>query len=224
MSAEEREALVRTHFPLVRKIARRIHRLVPSVDYGDLVGDGSVGLIRAVDQFDPNRGIPLEQYARRLISGSILNGIRRMDPVPERARRLVRDGEAARYRIASDRGSVPANAELEALYPGFLRASCAAHDGVPLSLDAPLPEGVLVVSDWSSDPAKIVVAHAQTDCVQMALSALSPRQRDVVHEHYFGERSLREVGKRMEISSQRASQLHQTAILRLRKALDAHAC
>lgn len=223
MSPGAREETIRAYFPLVRKIARRIHRLVPSVDYGDLVGDGSIGLIRAVDQFDAGRGIPLEQYARRLISGAMLNGIRRMDPVPERARRLVRDAEAARYRIACERGSVPGNVELEMLMPGFSRATSAAHNGVPLSLDAPLPDGLRVKADWGNDPALIVQDRARTDAVQAALASLSPRQRTVMREHYYADRSLREVGRGLEISSQRASQLHQTAILRLRKVLDAAA-
>src|SRR5579863_9922518 len=112
MPLDEREETVRKFFPLVKKIARRIHTLVPSVDLGDLIGDGSVGLIRAVDQYDASRGIPLEHYARALISGAMLNGIRRMDPVSERVRRAVRDGEAARYRMAMERGSVPGNAEI----------------------------------------------------------------------------------------------------------------
>ena len=220
MTADEREDVIRAHFPLVRKIARRVHRMVPTVDIGDLVGDGSIGLIRAVDQFDASRGIPLEQYARRLISGAMLNGIRRMDPVPERARRLVREGEAARYRMACERGSLPLNAEIEQIMPGFVRASGAAHDGVPLSLDAPLPEGERMAFDWAGDPAGIVVERMRDRQLHGALDALPERQRLVLHGHYFGDRSLRDVGKEMSISAQRASQLHQTAIFKLRKALD----
>lgn len=223
MTSENREALIRQYFPLVKKIARRIHRLVPTVEVGDLVGDGSIGLIRAVDQFEPGYGIPLEQYARRLISGAMLNGIRRMDPVPERARRVVRDGEAARYRLAAERGSLPHNDELEALHPGFLRASTAAHHAVPLSLDAPLPEGEHLQADWQDDPAEIITERARNERVHGALGRLTARQRRVMHEHYFAERSLREVGSELEISPQRASQLHQTALLRLKKELNATA-
>ena len=77
--------------------------MVPSLDVDDLVGDGSIGLIRAVDSFDPLRGPQLDDYARRLIVGAMLNGIRRMDPVSERARRIVRDGENRRYALAAAR-------------------------------------------------------------------------------------------------------------------------
>jgi len=217
----EREALIRAYLPLVKKIARRIHRLVPSVDLDDLVGDGSIGLIRAVDGFDPTRGPTLEQYARQLIAGAMLNGIRRMDPVSERARRAMRDGENERYRIAVERGDVPTNAEMERLRPGFERATLAAHCGVPLSIDAQLPEGESVPSDWSGDPAQIYGAADAARGLRGVVEDLPPRQRDLIHAHYYANQSLRDIGKRMRISPQRASQLHIAAIAKLRKTADA---
>src|SRR5580693_4284505 len=93
----DRESRIRALFPVVKKIARRLRTLVPGSELDDLVGDGSIGLIRAVDNFDPNRGPSLEHYARRLILGAMLNGVRRMDPVSERARRATRDGANLRY-------------------------------------------------------------------------------------------------------------------------------
>jgi RNA polymerase sigma factor for flagellar operon FliA len=223
MPLDEREETIRTFFPLVKKIARRIHTLVPSVDLGDLVGDGSVGLIRAVDQYDASRGIPLEHYARALISGAMLNGIRRMDPVSERIRRVIRDGEAARYRIAIERGSVPRNDEIEAVQPGFIRASSAAQNGVPLSLDAPLPDDVDMTADWSRDPARVFMSRTRRDELRALIDRLPERQREVMYEHYYGERTLREIGARLNISSQRASQLHVNAIGRLRSGMRAQA-
>ncbi|HEV7180604.1 MAG TPA: sigma-70 family RNA polymerase sigma factor [Candidatus Baltobacteraceae bacterium] len=219
----EREERIRALFPIVKRIARRIRRLVPSVDLDDLVGDGSVGLIRAVDAFDPSRGPSLEQYARAVIVGAMLNGIRRMDPVSERARRAVRDGEAIRYRIACERGCVPSVSEMEMHAPGFMRATLTAHQTQPLSLDAPLPDGEAVRSDWCLDPAAIVEARLERHGLLEALNALPPRHHELMREHYFGERSLREIGRRMRISPQRASQLHIAAIAHMKKRYDAAA-
>jgi RNA polymerase sigma factor FliA len=213
-----RAARIRALLPLVRKIARRISRLVPC-DYDDLVGDGSIGLIRAVDNYDPSRGTSLEHYARHLISGAMLNGIRRMDPVSERTRRAMRDGELERYQLAGVRGSVPSMNEMEALRPGFIRASVAATLGVPLSLDRPLPDGERLQRDWSNDPASLIEARSYCDAIDKAVDALPARQRQVIRAHYFGEWSLREVGRRMNISPQRASQLHIVAMRKLRKSL-----
>src|SRR5271166_3948620 len=141
MKTGGRDEQIRALLPLVKRLARRLKRLVPAFDLDDLVGDGSIGLIRAVDSFDPSRGPQLDDYARRLIVGAMLNGIRRMDPVSERARRIVRDGENARYTLAASLGTVPTATEMEQRYPGFRRAVTAAYRGQPLSLDAPLPLG-----------------------------------------------------------------------------------
>jgi len=216
---DEREARIRALLPLVKRIARRVRRLVPSVDFDDLIGDGSVGLIRAVDQFDPLRGPTFEAYARRLIAGAMLNGIRRMDPVSERTRRAVRDGENERYSLAAARGVIPAFAEMEARRPGYVRAMVAAHRIQPLSLDAPLPEGESLRSDWSGDPASIVQRRSERAHLARMLAALPSRQRRIMLQHYHGGTSLRTIGRTMGISAQRASQLHLAALARLRKGL-----
>lgn len=217
MSAQDaREESIRALLPLVRRIARRVKRLVPGFDLDDLIGDGSVGLIRAVDSYDPARGPSLEQYAARVIIGSMLNGIRRMDPVSERARRIVRDGEKVRYAIAAASGALPSALEMDRRRPGFSKAMAAVHRGQPLSLDAPLPLGEEVARDWSADPAIVCEQRAKGDALRASIAALPPRQRDLVNAHYFGERSLRAIGRAMAISAQRASQLHLAALAKLR--------
>lgn len=213
---EAREATIRALLPYVKRIARRIKRLVPGIDLDDLVGDGSVGLIRAVDSFDPLRGPTLQQYARRLIVGAMLNGIRRMDPVSERARRIVRDAENERYAVAMIRGDVPTESEVDRRRPGYLRAAAAAHCGQPLSLDAPLPLGETLRGNWSGDPGAIIAERSRTNALFGLIDRLPRRQREVVLAHYYRGRSLRTIGKQMAISPQRASQLHLAAIAKLR--------
>jgi RNA polymerase sigma factor for flagellar operon FliA len=217
MIAGDRDEQIRALLPMVRKLARRLKRLVPTFDVDDLVGDGSVGLIRAVDSFDPNRGPQIDDYARRLIVGAMLNGIRRMDPVSERTRRIVRDGENRRYTLAASLGKVPSAKEMERHCPGYRRAVAAAYRGQPLSLDAPLPLGESLVSDWSGDPAQIVELRSENARLAAQIAELPPRHREVVLLHYFKESSLRTVGKRLAISPQRASQLHLSAIAKLKR-------
>lgn len=215
-SPQTREDEIRSLLPLVRRIARRVKRLVPGFDLDDLIGDGSIGLIRAVDTYDPSRGPSLRQYATRLILGSMLNGVRRMDPVSERARRTVRDGENVRYALAAVSGVVPSALEMDRRRPGYLRALAATYRGQPLSLDAPLPQGEAVTADWSADPAVVCERRAKCEELRACVEALPARQRDLVRAHYFGERSLRAIGRAMAISSQRASQLHLAALAKLR--------
>lgn len=223
MDEHPHEATVRELLPLVKKIARRMRRLIAGSDFDDLVGDGNVGLLRALETFDPSRGPTLEQYAGRIIAGAMLNGIRRLDPVSERVRREVRDAERERYALATERGELPSQAEMEARRPALRRATTHAHRYTPLSLDAPLPPDERLADDPLGDPLAWVMTRDQRAFVQNALDRLSSRHRALVEWHYFAEVSLHEIGKRLMVSPQRASQLHLAALKHLRKALHAPA-
>ena len=218
-----RDDEIRALLPAVRQIARRVQRMVPSADLDDLTGDGSVGLIRAVDGYDPSYGVPLEQYARRVVLGAMLNGIRRLDPVSERVRRTIRHAELARYALAQELGALPAPSEMERRIPALARARVEAYRGTPLSLDAPLPPGERLEPDGAGDPQTVAVAQAERVRIRTAVERLPARQRDVVVAHYYRQRSLRSLGGPMGISPQRVSQLHLAAMERLRRALEATA-
>ncbi|MDQ2681718.1 MAG: sigma-70 family RNA polymerase sigma factor [Candidatus Eremiobacteraeota bacterium] len=220
---DERETKIRSLLPLVRRIARRINVIVAGSEIDDLIGDGCIGLIRAVDSFDPTRGPTLEHYAGKIVAGMMLNGLRRLDPVSERVRREIREADAERYRLACSRGELPSAREMEERRPALRRANAHVHRYVPLSLDAPLPETEFVRADWNADPARIAGDRSEHSRVRAALETLSPRQRKIVALHYFGDVPLRAIGQCMNISAQRASQLHLGAIAKLRKQFDAAA-
>jgi RNA polymerase sigma factor for flagellar operon FliA len=198
---DEREDRIRTLLPLVRRISRRVHALVPRAEIGDLLGDGYVGLVRAVDAFDPTRGASLQTYVGRVILSAMLNGLRRLDPVPERVRRVVRQGDVRSKRYA--------------------RAAAVLHRATPVSLDAPLPEGERGPIDRGADPAVIVSERDERANLRALVDGLPERQRRLVLAHYYGRASLRRISVAFNVSPQRASQLHMSAIQRLRKAANA---
>jgi len=215
----DRESQIRLLFPLVRTIARRTARLLGTHDLDDLIGDGSVGLIRAVDSFDPTRGPTLEHYARRVIAGAMLNGIRRMDHVSERVRRTIRYADRERFALASERGYLPTNAEMEARCPALAQARATVYRAVPLSIDAPLPGDERLDSDTSVNPQNVVEERLRQNAMYGALERLPHRERRVITQHYFADRSLRELSRDLAISPQRVSQLHLLGIRRLRGEL-----
>ncbi len=219
MSEDDRERSVRELMPMVRRIARRVHRLVTGAELDDLIGDGSVGLVRAVDAFDPARGVPLEYYARRLILGTMLNGVRRLDPVPERIRRTLRVAENARFALAQELGSLPSPHAMEKRHPALARARANAQRAIPLSLDAPFPAGQRLEPDFGRDPQIVYEARTERARLRAAVAALPPRQRRIIVSHYYAERPLRTLVAPMRISPQRVSQLHLRAMKRLRDAL-----
>lgn len=219
MAPEAREERICALFGLVKKIARRVSRMVPGSDVDDLIGEGSIGLVRAVDSFDPTRGPTLEQYASRIVAGAMLNGIRRLDPVSERVRRDIREAERERYALATQTGELPTCAQMEARRPGLRRATTHAYRYAPISLDAPLPAGERLAGDWDADPACIVAQSTERERIRAMLHALPPRHRELLTLHYFSGVTLHAISKRMGVSPQRTSQLHLAALTRLRKVI-----
>ena len=218
MNADERERHVRKLFPVVFKIAHRVARICRVPDEDDLVGDGALGLVRALDTYDATRGVSLDRYARHVILGAMLNGLRRKDPISERARRRVREGD--RLQAASEARGVPLSPrELEEAVPGISRARAQVERGLPLSLDAPLPAGARIRVDWRNDPAQLYEGIARERAVYSALERLSPRQREIVVQHYFADTPLRAISESMAVTPQRVSQLHCAALHRMRAAV-----
>src|SRR5437016_12611645 len=95
-AAEERERLILEHLPQVRLIARRIHERLPdSVNLDDLISTGTLGLIAAIDRFDPKHNVKLKTYAEYKIRGAILDSLRGLDWAPRQQRKRSKQIEAA---------------------------------------------------------------------------------------------------------------------------------
>ncbi len=218
-----REEQIRELFPLVRFLAKRLVRTMPAVDLGDLIGDGCIGLIRAVDAYDPSRGIPLRYYARKMIVGAMLNGLRKMDPVSERARRAIRLADAKRHAIAQEQGTLPSLCAMAGSTPGLAAALRCAHIGQPLSLDGHLSREETGLLDRRSDPADIAARKLLSDELREAIALLPERQRNVVELHYYREVPLAAIGAKLNVSPQRASQLHLAALKKIRRRLGVYA-
>ncbi len=166
--------------------------------------------------------MPLAQYARRLILGAVLNGVRRADPVPERMRRTLRIADKARYALAQEPGTLPTPGAME-------RDHAAARARANRSIS---PQRALARHDAAAQrtpaarsfggPAEIAFApfgtrvHAPRD----RRPAAAPAQHRVAH--YFGEQPLRALVA-LNVSPQRVSQLHLLALRQLHAELAANA-
>jgi RNA polymerase sigma factor FliA len=88
MTASHREELILAHMPQVELLARRLHRRCPQVELDDLISAGTIGLIQAVDRFDPSRNLKLKTLAEHRIRGALLDYLRQIDPLPRSVRRF----------------------------------------------------------------------------------------------------------------------------------------
>jgi RNA polymerase sigma factor for flagellar operon FliA len=201
-----------------------------SIDLGDLVQDGVLGLIDAAYRFDDRRGIKFETFAERRVRGAMIDALRR-DAWPRGVRRVRRELEAAREALRRELGAEPTLSDLarrvgadeSRLEKTILRISTIESTS-PLAhfetLDSALLPPVLVPSEPPS-PDRLFEQAEIRDRVRAALAKLPPRERRIVSLYYFGEATMKEIGAEIGVNESRVSQLHARAIQRLRNLLAA---
>jgi len=229
--ASRREALVLQHLPQVRLIAKRIHDRLPShIAVDDLISAGVVGLIGAIDNFDPLLNVQLNTYAERRIRGAIMDSLREMDWAPRETRKKSRLIEAAIHRAKQRLGREPLEeeiaAELEipaAEYQKWLsevqsaeleRLEYVAGDGDRVDLLN------FICDDEEDRPAHIVERSELERVLAVAIDRMPKTERTVLTLYYYEELNLREIAEVMGLHLSRIHQLRVQAVLRLRSHLE----
>jgi RNA polymerase sigma factor for flagellar operon FliA len=215
--------------PFVEALARRMASTMPhSIDIGDLVQDGVIGLIDAANRFDEARGIKFETFAERRVRGAMIDALRK-DAWPRGVRRQRRELEAAREELRREMGCEPSIADLAArlgsdekrLSRTIVRISTIESTS-PLASAEHTDEAVLPAVLLPSEPERPDVAYARGEVesrVRTAIDALPPRERTVISLYYYGEVTMKEIGREIGVNESRVSQLHARAVRRLRDAL-----
>jgi RNA polymerase sigma factor for flagellar operon FliA len=215
----DRDALARHYLPLVRATVYRLATSAPlSIDREDLIAVGNGALARAIDAFDPCRGVPFETFALTPIRGAILDALRGEDPLSRTARRQLAAVLSATETIESEGGEANALAVASLLgipaddVTDILAASERRCD---ISL-APEDEERLIAPDTCDQEAQ---KEAQKAVLLVAIERLPPRWRTAVALYYFGEQSGREIGAVLGVSDKRARQLLHLGVRRLQTML-----
>jgi RNA polymerase sigma factor for flagellar operon FliA len=226
-----RQALVLQHLPQVRLIARRIHGQLPDcVSLDDLISTGVVGLLAAIDNFDPSLGVQLKTYAERKIRGAILDGLRETDWAPRDVRKKSKRIQAAIDRVRQRAGREAAEEEI------------AAELGIPLSKYQEWLAEVRCVElerleftrgenagrNWiqriangeECSPSRILERSELERILALAIGRIPKIEGSILHLYYFEEMNLREIGEVVGIRLSRVGQLRTQAILRLRSHLE----
>ncbi|HUQ11891.1 MAG TPA: FliA/WhiG family RNA polymerase sigma factor, partial [Steroidobacteraceae bacterium] len=215
--------------PFVEALARRMAASMPnSIDIGDLVQDGVLGLIDAAHRFDESRGIKFETFAERRVRGAMIDALRK-DAWPRGVRRQRRELDAAREALRRELGHEPSMADLAArVGSDEKRLSRTIVRINTIEATSPLASGdhvdesnlptVLVPSE--PDAPDTAYEKAETrDRVRAAIYALPPREQKVISLYYYQEATMKEIGAEIGVNESRVSQLHARAIKRLRESL-----
>jgi RNA polymerase sigma factor FliA len=229
----DRDRLILTYAPLVKYVAGRLGSGLPAhVEEGDLISYGLLGLISAIERYDPKRDIKFETYAIVRIKGAIIDELRALDWVPRSVRSRAREIERAIAELESKLGRAPTDEEiaekigisqdeLEESLTDISRSSIAALD----ELWSGGAEGDQVslldtIEDQSGPrPAEALDEVEVRETLADAIARLPEREKLVITLYYYEELTLREIGEVLGVTESRVSQLHTKAVLRLRSRL-----
>jgi len=229
-SEDARRRLVERYVGLVKYVAGRLAVGLPHyLEFTDLYGAGLVGLIQAVDHFDPSRGIKFETYAIPRVRGAILDELRAQDWFPRSVRRKARQVEEAYASLEMKLGR-PATDEEVARELGiglgeFDKMVGEISVATIVSLDAEVNQDdgsgghsmVETIADANARmPEEDIAEREMRDVVAHALGDLPERERLVLTLYYYEELTLREIGEVLEVTESRICQIHTKAVFRLR--------
>jgi RNA polymerase sigma factor for flagellar operon FliA len=226
----ERERLILEHLPQARIVARQIHERLPeSINLDDLISVGTIGLIAAIDRFDPSRNVKLETYAEYKIRGAILDSLRSLDWAPRRPRRRSKQVEAAILAVEQRLHCTPTEdqiarqlelsldeyhkwlVEIRGVNLGSLEASAPDDDGRNLLN--------YISDDQESWPSHLLERSEEQGLLAAAVAKMPRAQRIVINLYFHEELTLREIAKVVNLGESRVSQLKSQAILSLRSNL-----
>jgi RNA polymerase sigma factor for flagellar operon FliA len=225
----DRDALVEAHLPQVRFIAERLlSKLPPSVDRDDLIGAGMLGLLDAVDKYDPARGVQFKTYAELRVRGAMLDSLRDLDWAPRSVRRRAREVEAAYVDFEREHNR-PAGEEEIAARLGIPMAEFQTLLGElrnlsVTSLDKEDDDGLGAKLMQAPDTgarsplAECERAEARARLVA-AIERLPEREQQVVALYYVEELTMKEIGAVLGVTESRVSQIRTQSVLHLRASM-----
>ncbi len=210
--------------PLVRQVAMRIRLHLPAhANLEDLIGAGVLGLLDAVEKYDPRQHTKLESYAQHRIRGSILDSLRSLDWVSrdlrkkyKRAERLRSDLENRLGRAAGDDEMADAlGVSLKQWHKMNLQICAAGVEQAPRSTSGELDVDHLP-APGGENPFVLCYRREQRDILAKLLQHLPERERSVVELYYLRELTMKQIGAILGVDESRISQIHAAAVLRLR--------
>jgi len=228
-----REFFIKQYAPLVKYVAGKVAMGMPhNVEFDDLVGFGVFGLIDAIDKYDPEKNVKFKTYAVTRIRGAIFDELRQIDWVPRSVRQKSREIEAAISSLEAQLGRTASDREIasslgmnEEDYQKTIQkisgtSIISLHD-VWFSGDEKDRISIVdsIESPSSLNPDVIVEKEVVRQVIITAINELPDKEKKILILYYYEDLTLKDIGKVLEVTESRVSQLHTKAILRLRSKL-----
>jgi len=230
-SKEYRNILMNHYMYLVKCTAERLYSKLPDkVELDDLISAGYFGLMDAIDNFDPDRGVKFETYCSPRIKGSILDELRSMDWVPRlvraRAHRLAKATQSLETYLGRKPTREETARELDMDMEEFERLQRDADAVSLISLNTEYADGdgdkdvreIDVIEDGKSvDP---ITEAQKRDLKNLLTKGLTRAERLIIVLYYYEEMTMKEIGATLDLSESRVSQMHSSIIARLKAQLN----
>lgn len=219
---------------LVKYISSRLMLNLPSsVDRNDIISSGVMGLIKAVETFDPSRGFKFETYAGHKIRGAILDELRALDWVPRTIRQKSRELQRVYARLENKLGRMPYDdevcEEMKISMKEFENLLTEVTPTTIISLEETMSSNrgdskdirILdtVESPGNESPLKEMSFNELKDLLKDTISNLPEKEKLVIALYHYEELTLKEIGAVLDITESRVSQIHSKAIIKLRSKL-----
>jgi len=232
LPVQSRDELILEHLQQVNLIAKRIHKSLPaSVSLDDLVSTGTLGLISAVDHYEPSHKVKLKTYAEYKIRGAILDSLRLLDWAPRQTRKRGRILESAIARLEQEHGRMPSEEEIAArlgLPLESYRSWSVGSRGLTLgSLETSGSEEkgrdlLRFISDSEEQWPSVLFERSElARLVAQSIEEIPEVERTVLTLYFYEGLNLREIAEILDLHESRISQLKSQAVTRLRLSLEA---
>ena len=226
---EEKQNIVAEFLPKIKSWTIRLKRTLPdSVDVDDLFSAASIGLIESMDRFDKSRNVSFSTYAERRIKGAILDSLRNLDFLPRNVRTRLKALDAAINELSGKLGRKPTIQEIidntEYSEEDIYRLMGLQENEKMLSLDESIGDSddaslVDFVKSTGLTPEDEVMKNNLTEKMAEEIDKLSEKERQVVTLYYYEELTMKEVAEVLDITESRVSQIHTSAMQKLKRRL-----
>ena len=222
----DKDQLIQRFAPLVKRIAYHLMaRLPSSVQVDDLIQNGMMGLLDAINRFEAGMGAQFETYAAQRVRGAMLDGLRENDWLPRSLRRDFRRIEVAISQLEQEYGRTPSESELaETLGMALAEYQKMLQDARGhqlISFEDMIDDGnedflERHLSDDSNEPSRILEDESLRKSLVQGIELLPEREKMMMALYYEQDLNLREIGEVMGVTESRVCQLHSQAVARLR--------